>query len=114
MNAIEWTDETWNPVRGCSIVSKGCTNCYAMKQAHRFSGIGGPYEGLTKLTAGGPVWTGQVQLVPDVLSAPLHWRKHNGWPICNRLRQPAPPKYKPCERSWTPPPRTSNWPSTKH
>ena len=35
-SAIEWTDTTWNPVRGCSIVSKGCTNCYAMRQAHRF------------------------------------------------------------------------------
>ena len=73
--SIEWTDETWNPIRGCSIVSKGCTNCYAMKQAHRFSGRGGPYEGLTTLTNGGPVWTGKVRLVPELLEAPLHWRK---------------------------------------
>ena len=73
--AIEWTDETWNPVRGCSIVSKGCTNCYAMKQAHRFSGAGGKYEGLTKLTAGGPVWTGDVACVPEQLGVPLRWRK---------------------------------------
>jgi protein gp37 len=73
--AIEWTDETWNPVRGCSIVSKGCTNCYAMKQAHRFSGPDRAYEGLTKLTNGGPVWTGEVRLVPELLDAPLHWRK---------------------------------------
>ena len=73
--SIEWTDATWSPVRGCSIVSKGCTNCYAMKQAHRFSGPGRAYEGLTKLTNGGPVWTGKVQLVPELLAAPLHWRK---------------------------------------
>lgn len=46
MTTIEWTDETWNPVRGCSVVSSGCTNCYAMKQAHRFSGEGGILIGL--------------------------------------------------------------------
>ena len=72
---IEWTDTTWNPVRGCSIVSAGCTNCYAMKQAHRFAGPGGAYEGLTTLTNGGPVWTGDVRLVPELLDAPLRWRK---------------------------------------
>ena len=74
-STIEWTDATWNPVRGCSIVSKGCTNCYAMRQAHRFSGVGKPYEGLTKLTKGGPVWTGKVRFVHELLDAPLHWRK---------------------------------------
>lgn len=73
--SIEWTDVVWNPVRGCSIVSKGCTNCYAMKQAHRFSGPGGTYKGLTKRTNGGPVWTGDVRLVPELLDAPLKWRK---------------------------------------
>lgn len=35
---IEWTDATWNPTRGCSLVSEGCRNCYAMHWAHRFSG----------------------------------------------------------------------------
>jgi protein gp37 len=72
---IEWTNKTWNPVRGCSIVSPGCTNCYAMKQAHRFSGDGGAYEGLTQLTKGGPVWTGKVRCVPELLDDPLRWRK---------------------------------------
>ena len=72
---IEWTDATWNPVRGCSIVSKGCTNCYAMKQAHRFAGAGHAYEGLTQMTRGGPVWTGKVRVVPDLLDQPLHWKK---------------------------------------
>lgn len=46
---IQWTEQTWNPVRGCSRVSPGCDNCYAMGQAHRFSGPGGPYDGLTVL-----------------------------------------------------------------
>jgi protein gp37 len=74
--AIEWTDATWNPVRGCSIVSKGCTNCYAMKQAHRSSGAGGAYEGLTKLTKGGPVWTGEVRpLGWDAIVQPLRWAR---------------------------------------
>jgi protein gp37 len=46
-----------------------------MRQAHRFSGKGGPYHGLTKLRKkGGPVWTGKVRLVEDMLDAPLHWR----------------------------------------
>lgn len=75
MSKIEWTDRTWNPVRGCSLVSPGCTHCYAMKTAHRFSGEGKPYEGLTTLTKGGPVWTGKVRLVPELLDLPLRWRK---------------------------------------
>lgn len=79
---IEWTrgddgiaGKTWNPVRGCSIVSPGCVNCYAMKHAHRFSGPGKPYEGLTKQTKAGPQWTGKVRLVVDALLEPLSWRK---------------------------------------
>jgi protein gp37 len=74
-SSIEWTDRVWNPVRGCSLVSKGCENCYAMKQAHRFSGPGGAYEGLTKLTSHGPVWTGEARFVPEKLGEPLTWRK---------------------------------------
>lgn len=72
---IEWTDVTWNPVRGCALVSKGCTNCYAMRQAHRFSRPAAPFAGLTKMTAHGPTWTGKVSLHPELLDAPLRWRK---------------------------------------
>lgn len=72
---IQWTDETWNPIRGCSLVSAGCANCYAMKQAHRFSGPGRPYEGLTEIGPQGPRWTGPVRLVPEVLDLPLRWKK---------------------------------------
>jgi len=75
-SSIEWTDAVWNPVRGCSKVSAGCTNCYAMKQAHRFSGPGQPYEGLTHVVKGkGPQWTGAVRTVPEMLERPLRWRK---------------------------------------
>lgn len=73
---IQWTDTTWNPVRGCSVTSPGCHNCYAMRQAHRFSGPGGPYEGLTKMTGAGPQWSGVVRMAPPhILTAPLRWRK---------------------------------------
>lgn len=72
---IEWTDSTWNPLRGCSIHSPGCTNCYAMQVAHRFSGPGLPYEGLTKLTSQGPKWTGEIKLVPAMLPQPIQWQR---------------------------------------
>src|SRR5437868_3367208 len=72
---IEWTDATWNPVRGCAIVSPGCKNCYAMKFAHRFSGPGGRYEGLTQLSDRGPVWTGVVRPAPAMIAEPLRWKK---------------------------------------
>jgi protein gp37 len=71
-SAIEWTDATWNPTRGCSMVSEGCANCYAMKVAHRFRGPGMPYEGLT--TESGK-WNGKVTLVDDMLTEPLRWRR---------------------------------------
>lgn len=72
---IEWSDMTWNPVRGCSLVSAGCESCYAMKQAHRFSGKGHPYEGLTELGPHGPRWTGKIRLVPEALDQPLKIKK---------------------------------------
>lgn len=72
---IEWTDRTWNPIRGCSLVSPGCTNCYAMRQVHRFDHPGGPYEGLTRMTEHGPVWTGKVRVVEEALAEPPSWRK---------------------------------------
>ncbi|OYW47348.1 MAG: hypothetical protein B7Y36_18270, partial [Novosphingobium sp. 28-62-57] len=55
---IEWADATVNAVNGCSVTSPGCTNCYAMKQAHRFDAR----RGLTTKTNGGMVWTGEVRL----------------------------------------------------
>lgn len=72
--SIEWTDATWNVVRGCSLVSSGCSSCYAMKSAHRFSGKGKAYEGLTELGPQGPRWTGTIRLVPEALEEPLHWK----------------------------------------
>jgi protein gp37 len=73
--SIEWTDKTWNPIRGCALVSEGCRSCYAMKVAHRFSGPGKPYDGLTEIGPKGPRWNGKIRLVDDALTEPLHWRK---------------------------------------
>lgn len=72
---IEWTDKSWNPVRGCTRVSHGCEHCYAERQAHRFSGSGQPYEGLTEIGPKGPRWNGKIRLVPELLEEPLRWRK---------------------------------------
>jgi protein gp37 len=72
---IQWTDATWNPLRGCSRVSKGCENCYAEKVAHRFSGSGQPYEGLIALGKKGARWNGKISLVPEKLNDPLRWTR---------------------------------------
>lgn len=72
---IEWTDATWNPVRGCTRVSTGCTRCYAERDAARWSGPGQPYEGYVEQLRSGPRWTGLVELVPSMLDRPLHWKK---------------------------------------
>jgi protein gp37 len=37
--SIEWTDATWNPVAGCTVISPGCTNCYAMRMASRLDAM---------------------------------------------------------------------------
>lgn len=74
--AIEWTGRVWNPVAGCSIVSPGCTNCYAMKMAARLDAMGVPaYAGLTMKTKAGAVWTGEVREVEVAMTKPLRWRK---------------------------------------
>lgn len=85
-SAIEWTEQTWNPIAGCRIVSPGCTNCYAMKMAARIEAMneglpaghrhGGEYIGTTRKVNGNPVWTGIVRLADeDKLLAPLRRKK---------------------------------------
>ncbi|MGC1550754.1 MAG: phage Gp37/Gp68 family protein [Rhodanobacter sp.] len=72
-SAIEWTDATWNPLRGCSRVSAGCQHCYAETVAARFSGTGMPYEGLIHPATKG--WNGTVRLIPEALGQPWRWVK---------------------------------------
>ena len=72
---IEWTESTWNPVRGCARVSEGCRLCYAERIAQRFAGKGLAYEGLATQTKTGPRWTNRIKRVPHLLEQPLKWRK---------------------------------------
>lgn len=68
MAKIEWTDKTWNPIVGCSVVSPACTNCYAMRQAARISRMSPDlpqYQGVTETVNGKPVWTGKIGIAPD-------------------------------------------------
>lgn len=74
-SSIEWTESTWNPVRGCTRVSEGCRFCYAERIAARFSGEGLAYEGFAKNTKTGPQWTREVRPVPTLLYEPLKWKK---------------------------------------
>lgn len=71
---IAWTEATWNPIRGCSKVSPGCDNCYALAMASRFSGPGKPFEGLV-MPFGKSEWTGEVRFIPEHLADPLRWRR---------------------------------------
>jgi len=64
-SSIEWTDATWNPVRGCTKISPGCKHCYAETFAERFRGVPGhPYEQGFNLL-----------LVPEKLAEPLRWSR---------------------------------------
>ena len=74
-SSIEWTESTWNPVRGCTRVSEGCRFCYAERIAARFSGKGMAYEGLAENTKIGPQWTREIRLVRSLLHEPLKWKK---------------------------------------
>jgi protein gp37 len=62
---IEWTDATWNPVTGCSKITRGCDHCYAERFSERFRGVPGhPFEQGFDLT-----------LRPERLTQPIFWRK---------------------------------------
>ena len=74
--SIEWTDATWNPVAGCTVLSAGCTNCYAMRMAARPDAMGQEkYSGLTRKSGNRAVWTGKIFLDEKSLKIPLTWSK---------------------------------------
>lgn len=74
--AIEWTDSTWNPVAGCSVMSAGCTNCYAMQMARRLEAMGvEKYKDLTRKSGSRTVWNGTVYEDHSSLEIPLRWKK---------------------------------------
>lgn len=72
---IEWTDATWNPVTGCTVLSPGCANCYAMKLAGTRLRNHPSRKGLTTESKAGPVWNGQVRFNEEWLLQPLGWSK---------------------------------------
>lgn len=73
---IEWTDATWNPVAGCTIVTAGCTNCYAMEMARRLEAMSVvKYQGLTRRSGQRTVWNGVVREDLNSLKIPFGWKK---------------------------------------
>lgn len=74
-SSIEWTESTWNPVVGCTILSPGCTNCYAMRLARRLEAMGQPkYAGTTRVSGGRPKWNGVVRVDEESLRLPATWK----------------------------------------
>ncbi|WP_226018464.1 phage Gp37/Gp68 family protein [Novosphingobium sp. FKTRR1] len=70
---ISWTEATWNPITGCSVISPGCTNCYAMKLAGARLRDHPSRKGLTKQVNGQDVWTGEVRFNEAWLRQPIEW-----------------------------------------
>ncbi len=84
MSKIEWTQQTWNPIAGCSPVSEGCRNCYAAREAIRLQEnptvqIRAKYEGTAVMRGADAhrraVFTGRVNLAPQLLGLPLRWKR---------------------------------------
>lgn len=84
MTNIEWTHrgetkgESWNMIGGCTKVSEGCSNCYALRDSWRIQN--NPkrpdrYEGVCEKVNGDVRWTGRINLDWDAVTKPLHWRK---------------------------------------
>jgi len=77
---IEWTDETWNPVVGCSKVSEGCQNCYAERMAYRLSCMGIPFYDMVQEEGR---WNGNIELNKFILDKPLHWHRPRRIFVCS-------------------------------
>ena len=80
---IQWTEDTWNPIVGCSVISPGCTNCYAMRRAApRLSQNQATpqYHGTVKPSKAGYVWTGRIGIAADTaFLKPLRTKKPTMW-----------------------------------
>ena len=82
MSKIQWTEQTWNPIRGCSMAkgseAGGCLNCYAARQAARgLPGMNSPTTGesFAVMRDSGPRWTGEIELIEHMLDIPLRRKK---------------------------------------
>jgi protein gp37 len=84
-STIEWTETTWNPILGCSIISPGCHNCYAMSMARRLKGVAkskqaagllaGRLAHYVEVIGHDGRWNGEMRLVPEALGDPARWRQ---------------------------------------
>lgn len=94
MTKIEWTNETWNPIIGCSKISEGCKNCYAEKMANRLSSIAlsKPDEesgfdisgiGAYSMVTNNGKWNGETRIVPNQLEKPLKRKKSTMYFVCS-------------------------------
>ncbi len=88
MTKIEWTNETWNPIVGCSKVSPGCDNCYAEKMAGRLAEIAlakGTPSCLDYYVDAAPFWRwkGKAYLVDEAIDKPIHWKKPRMIFVCS-------------------------------
>lgn len=80
---IEWTDATWNPITGCTLVSEGCRHCYAATLAATRLKHHPSREGLARINAAGEAkFTGEVRLNEDWLDQPLRWRRPRRIFVC--------------------------------
>jgi len=88
MSKISWTDQTWNPVVGCTKCSPGCLNCYAEKMAVRLYCISHAKKGKSTLDKYGTVidrgqWNGKIYCDESALDKPLHWKKPRKIFVCS-------------------------------
>lgn len=75
-SAIEWTDATWNPITGCTLVSEGCRHCYAAQLAATRLKNHPSRQGLARLNAAGEAkFTGEVRFNEQWLADPLRWKR---------------------------------------
>lgn len=73
---IEWTEATWNPIAGCTVISPGCTNCYAMRLAARLEMMGQTkYVGTTRRSGGRAKWNGRINLDERAVKLPTKWKE---------------------------------------
>lgn len=91
---IEWCEETWNPIIGCSHVSPGCDNCYAERMAGRLANMPQQHENYSKVVRWGQhpktdmyyasgKWDGKTHLVESALEKPLRWKKPRTIFVCS-------------------------------
>ncbi len=86
---IEWTDATWNPITGCTLVDDGCRHCYAAHLITSWPAIGNhpSRKGLARKNAAGESkFTGEVRFNEQWLDQPLRWKKPRRIFVCGSTR----------------------------